>query len=197
MLTSSLMHLAVLVYFSLSLGHGIGNTGHIHAGKTPAAKVGETVELGGSAFREKLGLESEPAVRPDNEVAAFQSSLNGLKSVPAFHKQIATQAPEKLPAASHWKKRFFLVSDGNKGVYFDGKFFPMINEINETDGFRGIVLNCPEPPVKCVLLSPTEFGVEDAHGIAFKADPDDWTSNDFYDANRQIFSFFIASGFSR
>jgi len=190
MLTSSLMHVAVLVYFSLSLGHGIDSA--FHVGKAPTAKAGETVKLGGSAFREKLGLESEPVVQPDKEIAAFQSSLNGLKSVPAFHKQIATQPPEKLPAASHWKKRFFLVSDGNKGVYFDGRFFPMINEPDDF-GWNGHA----EPPVKCVLLSPAEFGVEDTHGIAFKADPDDWTSNDFYDASRQIFSFFIASGFSR
>ena len=75
------------------------------------------------------GWSRNQSVQPDKEIAAFQSSLNGLKSVPAFHKQIATQPPEKLPAASHWKKRFFLVSDGNKGVYFDGKFFPMINEL--------------------------------------------------------------------
>ena len=35
-------------------------------------------------------------------------------------KQIATHTAREAPAASQWKKMFFLVSDAEQGVYFDG-----------------------------------------------------------------------------
>ena len=128
---------------------------------------------GRSEFSEKLGLNVEPVTQPDKAVAAFQASVDGLKSALAFDEQIATPAPEKLPAASQWKKRFIWVWDGNKGSYFDGVVLPAID--GDYFGAYG------ERGDKCVLLFPMEGGVENAHGMAFNPDPGGRTPNDFYD----------------
>ncbi|MGA2253899.1 MAG: hypothetical protein ABSG53_04485 [Thermoguttaceae bacterium] len=178
MLTPSLIHVAIFVYFSVSSGHGIDFASHV--GNTPAAKVEGTVVLGGSSFREKLGLDLEPVTRPDKEIAAFQSSVSGLKSVPAFNEQIATQSPEKLTTVSR-KKRFELLCDEQGGFYLNGVFYP---------GPDGKL--CPQQPVKCVLFSPTEHDADGSQRLVFKASFGGRDPSEFPEANPQIFSFYTS-----
>ena len=96
----------------------------------------------------------------------LQSSASGLPSTLSWSEKIEKQTPPKLPFASQWKDRFVLIGDGDKGFYFDGKYFPLSCE-SEFFVWEGSM--CLEP-VKCLLLSTTERGADDAYGIVFKPD---------------------------
>ncbi len=123
MLTQTLINVAVLVYFSVSSGHGINFD--FHAGKKAAAKAEEKVVLRESTLSEKCGLGLEAVVRPDEEIVALRSSASGLKSALGLGEQIKKQTPEKSPIASQWKKKFELVWDEQGGFYFDGTYHPV------------------------------------------------------------------------
>ena len=128
MFTQTLINVAVLVSFSLSSGHGIDLA--LHAGRKPAAKAAEKVVLRETTLSEKLGLGVESVARRDNEIAALQSSARSFQSAFTLGKRIKKETPRKLAVAEQWKGKFVLIWDGNKGVYFDGTYFPASHKRN-------------------------------------------------------------------
>ena len=131
MFTPSLIHVAVLVYFSLSSGHGINLDWH--AGKKAAAKVEEKVVLRETSFSEKCELGLETRNRPDQEIVALQSSASDLKSALALGERIKRGIAEKTPVVSQWKDKFVLIWDEDGGFYFDRTYHPRPVEL-----FRGV-----------------------------------------------------------
>ena len=135
MLTPSLIHLAILAYFSLSSGHG--SNIDLHDGQKPEAIIGAKVALDDSTFSES-GLDFETAIRPDREtgtvqssasgllpggnswvdreIVALQSSASGVQSALAWSAQIEKQTPPKLSFASQWKYRFVLILGRRHGI---------------------------------------------------------------------------------
>lgn len=160
MLTQTLINVAILVYFSVSSGHGINFD--FHAGKKAAAKVEETVVLRENSLSEKCGLGLETVGRSDEEIVALQSSASGLKAALGLGQRITKQAPQKLPAANQWKDKFVLIWDGEGGVYFDGTYFP------GPDPNPWACCGRAAGPVKCILLSATERRGNDASGDRFE-----------------------------
>ena len=150
MLTTSLINLAVLAYFSVSSGHDMGfglyderpnlrqylsegyrnendwsfRTRSFHAGNSVVAKAEEKVVLRVSPLSEKYGLGLETVTHPDQEIVVLRSSARGVKSALALGERIAKQTSEKAPFTSQWKDRFVLIWDGDKGIYFDGTYIP-------------------------------------------------------------------------
>jgi hypothetical protein len=120
MFTSSLINMAVLVYFSVSSGHSAGID--LHASQKGASKVEEKVVLRQDSLSEKLGLET--IVRPDAEVVALQSSASSLKSALSLGEQIKKQSPEQPAIAGQWKDRFVVTWDEAGGFYLDRTYHP-------------------------------------------------------------------------
>jgi len=163
-------------------------------GETPATKAGETVVIGASSFREKLGLESEPVVQPDKEIAAFRSSIRGLKSALALGEQIAAPPPEKLPAASQWKNRFELIWDEQGGFHVHGTHHP--TSAGDPHGSGPFFRFLPTQPGVDPLESPSQRGVDpiepwidDGQRIAFGPVSRGRTPDDFYDYPDSTFVF--------
>ena len=129
----------------------------------------EEVVLRANSLSEKLGLET--AKRPDEEIVALQTNASGLKSALALGEQITKETPEKLLVATQWKDKFAwkdkfkLIYDEEGGFYFGGTYFPIGGEDNFCNRYR-----MPGKPVKCVLLSPTVRGVDDADRISCKTE---------------------------
>ncbi|MGO9112235.1 MAG: hypothetical protein ACLP9L_23655 [Thermoguttaceae bacterium] len=194
MFTPSLIHMAVLVYFSVSSGHGIDF--EFHDGTKSAMKVEEKVVLRECPLSEKCGLGLETVTRPDKEIVALQSSASDLKSAIALGERIRKQTPEKLPDASKWKEKFVLSWDEEGGLNFDRTYHPASKPDWDPCPAcgKGEHRYHPDPalfpifsgfmcggPVGCGPVSPTECGVDDAHRTAFKPDSRGRTPNDFYD----------------
>ena len=152
MLTQSLINAAILVYLSVSSGHGINFD--FYAGKKAVGKVDEKVVLRENSLSEKLGMET--VTRPDQEIVALQFSASKLKSALSLGEQIKKQTPEKPPVASQVNGKFVLILDGDKGIYFDGKYFPSHSNQFSSSLFH----EDPPEPVNCVLLSPPERGID-------------------------------------
>ncbi len=115
MFAPSLVNLAVLMYFSVSSGHGIDFD--FHAGRTTAPKVEDRVVLRESPLSEKCGLGLETVTRPDEEIVALRSSVSGLPSALALGDNIKKQTAEEFFAANRWKKVFEVVSDDEGGLH--------------------------------------------------------------------------------
>ncbi len=122
----------------------------------------DPVVLRENSLSEKLGLET--VTRPDKEIVALQVSASDLPSALTWGEQIKKETPQKPPLATQWENKFVLIWDEDDGFYFHGKYYPM-----SVDPLSSVGLPSCGEPVKCVILSPTDRGVDDAHHVALKA----------------------------
>lgn len=126
MLMQSVIHVAVLTYFSVWCQNGTDF--HLLVGKNAVAKPEEKVVLRETTLSEKCGLNLEPIVRPDEEIVALQSRARALTASLSLSEQIEAQPPETCPVPGQWKDEFAATWDDEQGFYFAGKhgghFFP-------------------------------------------------------------------------
>ena len=156
MLSETLIHLAMLVYFSVSSAHGV----HFdwRAGKQAAVKVEEKIVLRESSMSEKLGLDLETVARPDKDVIALQSNASEFKRALGLGEQIAKQAPEKPLLADRWHDKFAVTWDQENGFSFSGRRYPLPIRVAESvitieprfvSGFGNFDLPDVKPALNC------------------------------------------------
>ena len=126
MLTQTLIDVAILVYFSVSSGHGIDFD--LHAGTKATAKVEEKVVLRETTMSEKCELDVESIVRPDKEIAALQASASRFKStidLRALATGMTWETPELHTIPINWNDQFAVSWDDDGGFRFGGKYHPV------------------------------------------------------------------------